>query len=248
MLTLLLSLHALAGPTPVAPRAPLHYKIVAKTTSEIDLSAMGQPSTSIVMTVSGFVSVSMTDTVGGKLADIVVDSSAFDAGQFTAAMPATMTASSQGTLFHVYLVNGKPSAPITSKSVSVQAAQLVPGIEILLAGMRPSRMAESWVDTTKSDTTMAEGGAASTRITTWTAKAGTGGRIEIDGTWTGTTTASVGGGQMEMQITGTTHLTSMPGALTETGTSSGSGQASMNIGGSAIPMKVTTEVTTSATP
>jgi hypothetical protein len=248
MLTLLLSLHVIAGPTPVPARAPMHYKIMAKTNTEIDLTAMGQPSQNIVMTVSGFVSVTMTDTAGGQLANVTVDSSTFDAGMYTAQMPPGMTASSQGTVFHVYLVNGKPNAPIAATPVSVQAAQLVPGIELMLAGMRPTRLAESWVDTTKSDTTMAQGGASSTRITTWTAKAGTGGRIQTDGTWTAKTTATIGGGQMEMQMTGAAHVTAMPGALSENGSSSGSGQANMNIGSNVIPMKVSFEVTTSATP
>jgi hypothetical protein len=249
MLLLLLSLHVLTGPTPPTTRAPMHYKIVAKTTSDIDLSAMGQPSQSIVLTVSGFVSVSVTDTVGGKLANITVDSSTFDAGMFTAQMPAEMTASSKGTVFHIYLVNGKANAPIAPTPAGIQAGQLVPGIELMLAGMRPTKAADSWVDSTASDSAAVPGGTAMTRVTTWTAKAGAGGRMQIDGTWTGATTVGAGSPmKMEMQMTGIVHVTSMPGALSETGTSTGNGQASMNIAGSAIPMKVTTEVTTIATP
>ena len=247
MLTLL-SLHLIAGPTPVPVRAPMHFTIVAKTSTQLDLSAMGAPAQDIVMTVSGFVSVMITDTVGGKLASIVVDSSRFDAGMFTTQMPPAMTASSQGTVFHVYLVNGKANAPISATPVSVQSAQLVPGIELMLAGMRPTRLAESWVDTTKSDTALAEGSTASTRITTWTATAGNDGRMQTDGTWAGTTTVGAGPMKLEMQMTGVVHVTGMPGALSETGRSTGNGQANMNMGGNSIPMKVTTEVTASATP
>lgn len=247
MLALILAVIIMPTPPP-APPAPIHFRIVSKTTTDIDLSAVGQPAMTMVMTVSGFVSVTMTDTVGGKLANITVDSSTFDAGVFAAQMPPEMTASSQGTVFHVYLVNGKPSAPITATPVSVQAAQLVPGIELLLGNMRPTKLAESWVDTTKSDTTMAEGSAATTRVTTWTAKAGANGRIQMDGTWTGTTTVGAGPMKLEIQMTGAAHVTGMPNALSETGTVTGNGQGSMNMGGSAIPMKVTTEVTTSATP
>ena len=248
MLTLLLSLHLIAGPGPVPVRAPMHYTIVAKTNTEVDLSAMGQPSQTIAMTVSGFVSVTLTDTVGGTWADIAVDSSTFDAGMFTAQMPPEMTASSQGTRFHVFLVGGKPAKPISAVPVSVQAAQLVPGIELLLGGMTPRTATASWVDTTRSDTTVEQGTAASVRVTTWAAKAGDNGRLQLDGTWIGTTTVGAGPTKMEMQMTGAVHVTGMPGALTETGSSTGSGQATMNIGGNQIPMKVTTEVTTSATP
>ena len=248
MMMLLLALHGIGGPTPAASRAAAHYKFVAKTTTEVDLSAMGAPSQSIVMTVAGYASVAMTDTVGGKVVTVTVDSSSFDAGEFTAAMPAAMTASSRGTVFHIYLVHGAPSAPITSTPMSVQAAQLVPGIELMLVGMRPAGMAERWVDTTTSDTTMAEGGARSTRITGWTTRPGTGGRIQVEGTWTGTTTVAAGGGQMDMQMTGVVHVTAMPGALSESGASSGTGTGNMNMAGSAIPMTVTTEVTAAATP
>jgi hypothetical protein len=52
----------------------------------------------------------------------------------------------------------------------------------------------------------------------------------------------------EMQMNGVVHVTGMPGTLSETATSTGNGQASMNMMGSAIPMKVTMEVTTSPTP
>ena len=51
MLTLLLSLQVIASPTP--PPAPTHYKILTKTSTELDLSAMGAPSQSIVMTCDG---------------------------------------------------------------------------------------------------------------------------------------------------------------------------------------------------
>lgn len=251
MLILLATVQAFLGTyEPVRPpmQAPAHYKIVSKTTSELDLSAMGAPSQSVVISVSAWVSVTLSDTTGGKLAHVVVDSSSFDAGAITAAMPPEMTASSQGSVFHVYLVNGKPHGPMLPTTPNMQAVQLVPGLELLLAGTRPTRAAETWIDSSKADTTVESVGAAVTRVTNWTAKAGAGGKLEVDGTWKGTTTVgSAGPMQMEMQMSGTTHVSGVPGLLSE-GSSTGTGQANMNIGGNAIPMKVTMDVKTTAVP
>lgn len=247
MLILLASLQAFLGTTePVRP--PMHYKIVTKTTSNIDLSAMGAPSQSISMAVSAWVSVTLSDSAGGKLAHIVIDSSSFDAGELTAMLPPEATASAQGATFHIFLVNGKPTTPMLPTPASIQAGQLVPGIELLLAGVRATRAADTWTDSAKTDTSLAEASAAISRVTTWTAKAGANGTVEVDGKWTGTT--SVGGGgpmKMDMLMTGTTHISGVPGGLS-VGTSTGSGQANMNISGNAIPMKVTMDVATSATP
>lgn len=247
MLMLLASLHALIGPVNPAPPS-MHYKIVTKTTSELDLTAMGQGQQSVVLSISAWVSVTLSDTTGGKLAHIVVDSSTFDAGQFTSAMPPEMTASSQGSIFHVFLVKGKPTTPMMPTPTNIQAAQLVPGIELLLTGVRQTRAAESWIDSSRADTTVADVGAAISRVTTWTAKAGSGGKLELEGNWKGTTTVGAGSPmKMEMQMSGTTHLSGVPGSLSE-GTSTGTGQANMNIAGSAIPMKVTMDVSTAAVP
>jgi hypothetical protein len=248
MLLALLALHSLAGPGPVPVRVPLHFKISAKTTTVVDLSAMGQPSQNVIMTVGGFVSATTTDSAGGVVASIVVDSSTFDAGEFTAALPPEMTASSKGTVFHVFLVNGRPAAAVSAKPATVQSAQLLAGVELLLAGLRPRTANESWVDTAKTDTTVAQGTAAGTRITTWKASPGTAGRIQLDGSYTGTTTVGAGPMSGEMKMTGTSHVLAMPGMLSESGTLSGGGQANMNMQGQSIPMKVTMEVTATAIP
>jgi hypothetical protein len=53
---------------------------------------------------------------------------------------------------------------------------------------------------------------------------------------------------MDMQVTGTSHVTTMPGELARSATSSGTGSAALNMGGASLPMKVTTEVTTTLLP
>jgi hypothetical protein len=247
MLTLLLSLHGMTGPTPVPRPAPMHYKIVSKQSIDIDLSAMGQSVMNIVMTSTAFVAVNVSDTTGGKVVNVVVDSSSFDGGAVAAQLPPDFTASSTGAAFHLYLVNGKPSGPIAPVPVTIQAAQLASGIELILAGMRPMKDASTWADTTVADSTSPSASALA-RTITWTAKAGSAGRMQVDGAWTGTASVGQGMTKMDLQLTGTAHVVAMPGALSESGTSTGSGQASMNMGGSSIPMKVTMDVSTSTMP
>ena len=89
MLSLLLALHLLPGPVPTPDTT--RYLIVTKVSSLVDLSAVGQAVTTITMTTSAYVTVALSDTAGGRLAHVVVDSSTFDAGQYTDQMPAAMT-------------------------------------------------------------------------------------------------------------------------------------------------------------
>ena len=93
-------------------------------------------------------------------------------------------------------------SPLLPTPASVQAAQAVVGIEMLLSGLRSAKVGDRWVDTVKSDTAMAEGSSKGSRIANWTVKAGEGGQLEFDATWSGTTTNNVGGMQMEMMMTG----------------------------------------------
>jgi hypothetical protein len=70
----------------------------------------------------------------------------------------------------------------------------------------------------------------------------------LDATWTGTTTVSAAGAGMEMQLTGESHVTFVPGQLSTRATSTGGGSASMNMAGNNLPMKITTEVTATQLP
>jgi hypothetical protein len=241
MLILLLSMHGIPGPAPKPPAA--HYRIVTKTTSEVDLSAMGQPSQSVVMVTSAFVSITVTDSAAGRIAHIIVDSSSFDAGPLTSQMPPEMTASARGTVFHAFVVNGHVMSQLTPVPASLQAAQAVNGLELLLAGLRTTKAGDTWVDTMKTDTTMSEGAAKGSRISTWTAKAGDGGAIQFDATWTGTTTVKAPTGQIDMKMSGTSTILTAAGQLARSVSSLGIGSAAMAVGGMSIPMKVTTEVT-----
>jgi hypothetical protein len=246
MSMLLLVFQVLAGPLPVHAR--LRYKIVTRTNTDIDLSAAGQGSQTIALVSTTFVTVNLSDTTGGQLAYIVVDSSAFDGGAIAAQLPAEMLADPKGATFHLFVVNGKSRSSILPTPMSVQAVQAAGGIELLLTGLRRLKAGDTWTDTTMSDTSTAGASAKGSRVATWTAKPDRGSALQLDATWTGTTSAGFGQAQMEMKVTGASHVSAVPGELAQKANSTGTGSATMNVAGMNLPMKVTTDVTTTQLP
>lgn len=75
-----------------------------------------------------------------------------------------------------------------------------------------------------------------------------GGMLQPDAAWTGTTTIGAAMGQMEMQLTGASHVRFTPGQVATAATSSGTGSASMTMAGANLPMKITSEVTATQIP
>jgi hypothetical protein len=243
---LLLVLHMLAGPLPA--RAPLRYKIVTRTNTDMDLTAAGQGPQTFVLISTTFVTVNLSDTTGGRVANIVVDSSAFDGGAITAQLPAEMLADPKGATFHLLVVNGKSKSSLLPTPMSVRAVQAAGGIELLLTSLRKLKAGDTWTDTTMSDTITAGASAKGSRVAVWTAKPDQGNALQLDATWTGTTSAGFGQAQMDMKVTGESHVTAVPGELAQKANSTGSGSATMNMAGMNLPMKVTTDVTTTQLP
>ena len=132
--------------------------------------------------------------------------------------------------------------------MSVQAVQAAGGIELLLTSLRRLKSGDTWTDTTMSDTSTGAGSAKGSRIATWTAKPDQGSALQLDATWTGTTSAGFGQAQIEMKVAGTSHVTAVPGGLAQKANSTGTGSATMNMAGMNLPMKVTTDVTTTQLP
>jgi hypothetical protein len=240
MLTLLLSLHLLGGPVP--PRAPVHYHLTNRVS--VEMTMMPAP---IVLLQSAYVTISLTDSAAGQVARVVIDSSTFDAGQFGAAMAGQMAEDPKGVTLHAYIVNGRalsidPSAP------NVQALQLIPALQLLFSGTRAAKSGDSWVDSTLADTTASSAVTKASVITSWKASSAPDGATQLDGTVTGTMTMGAGAMQLEIQTTGSSHVTSRARQLPTSATASNSGQGNMNAGGQAIPMKVSTDLSATLIP
>ena len=245
MLSILLALTA-GTPTPAAP---VRYHIAAKSTTEVDLSALGQGNQTYPVSVSAYVSVTVSDSGAGHLVHVVIDSSSFDAGAAAAYLPPEMVASPNGIFYHLYVVHGSSVGTITPSRTSFQAAQLAPAIALLLPGLRAGQPGDTWADTVRTDTTVAGTGTNSgTNITTWTVKSVEGGVQQIEGVIAGKST--VGGAQMQMELSmaGTIHTSAPSGGLASDATSKASGQANMSMGGNNVPMKMTLEMTATKLP
>ena len=134
MSILLLVLQLLAARSLV--HAPLRYKIVTRTNTDIDLTAAGQGSQTIALVSTTFVTVNLSDTAGGQLANIVVDSSAFDGGAIAAQLPPAMLAIPRERPSISLSSMASRSRPILPTPMSVQAVQAAGGIELFLTGLR----------------------------------------------------------------------------------------------------------------
>jgi hypothetical protein len=240
ILPLLLSLHSMAGPGPVAP--PARYKIISKTVVDVGMGGMAP----ITMTTAGFVSIQLTDSAGGKVVHVVIDSSALDMGELGAMMGdagGPLTESAKGVTLHGLFRNGKMEALVPS-ATNAQAGMLMSGINLLLQGMHVAKAGETWVDSIRADTAAAGMAVKSSMITSWTAKAGQAGAMQFDGVVEGT--SSLGGGgpmQMEMKTTGNSHIDARTGKLPATANLTTKGSSSMDMGGQALNMVFTMEIT-----
>ena len=241
MFALLLSLHTLFGPTPLVP---VHYKLVNKSTVDLGMGGMAP----IALTMSAFVSITMTDSAEGRVANVVIDSSTFDAGEMSAAIGDQMGGSPNGVTLRAYFINGKIQQQITPSTMNLKAKQLAPVIQLLLAGTRTAKPGDAWTDSTVADTAVSAMTSKASLVTLWKASSGANGTMEFDGTVTGTTTVGGGQIQMDMQTSGTSHASRRPGQLPSTATAATSGAGNMNMGGQSLTMKLSTEMSATLIP
>jgi hypothetical protein len=230
MLSLLLSLVSPSNPAP-----PLQYHLLTKATVDV----MGTP---VVLSMSAYVTITVTDSSYGHVASIAIDSSTFDGGQMGAMLAGQAGAGATGVTLRAFYANGKIS-DVTASSDNMQAMTLVPAIQLLLSATRSAKAGESWVDSVGADTTTAATQMMRANlVTAWKASAGQGDALQLDGTVTGVTAFGNGTMQAEIPTTGTSHATGRPGQLPTLATSTRAGQGSMNVGAQALPLKVGTEM------
>ncbi|MEO5799595.1 MAG: hypothetical protein ABIZ70_06740 [Gemmatimonadales bacterium] len=248
LLPSLLALSLLAGVGPAGP--PVKYKFTSKNVTSADLSAMGQGKQDITMSVTAFLAVTMSDTTGGQIAHVLIDSLQLDAGQMGAMLPDSMLQTKPGTFFHLYIVNGKIKDGLTPSQMSMGAAQTLPGIQMLFPGIKADRpVGASWVDTVAVDSTASVAGTdlhiANKTMTTWTVTSQNGDNIVLDATTTGTTTMNLMGNDVQATTSGKQHLVAAKQGPMREGTSETKAEMSMAMAGSSIPM--TTTVTAALT-
>ena len=134
-------------------QAPTRYRVDQVLTQEVDGSAAGQGKQTLSFKTSSFISIALTDSAGGKIMRVVVDSMK---GDSSTPIPPAVLDSVKGAVYRAYISKeGRPGKLEATSGTS--AASQVQGLlsdffPWVRAGIRPG---QSWADT--SVTTTGEG-------------------------------------------------------------------------------------------
>ncbi|HEY4321061.1 MAG TPA: hypothetical protein VGM77_07755 [Gemmatimonadales bacterium] len=242
MIVLLLALNmTLQDPT------PMHYHIEAKTVSKVDVSAMGQGVVTQTVSTTAQITVTMHDTAGGRLADIVVDTATFDAPNASSSgVPPEMIANPTGTTFHIYVVDGKVKGSAVPSTKTLGSAQIAAAMGLMFPGAKPTAKAgESWVDSVTADSSQGTSGQS---VVHWSSAAGSDGELALNGASSGSATVNAAGAPMQMTATGKEEISTVPGGPSHRGNVQLNAHGTMTMSGASIPIDVTTTTTLARIP
>jgi hypothetical protein len=200
MLTTGLSLTALIlmpaavdQPDPTRYRMELSMKNVADLTS----AGMGEMITNVTGTV--WFQLTMSDTTGGRIALIAVDSVNYEAdGQAAMQFAPGLGAGVAGSTVRAYIKDGKVEG---TPQFSVPAAEnpitslVIPALSALFPGISSNEARSSWVDTTNSETNNQAGSQVTEAIATWTINGREGNLLLIAGSTSSAVSSSTPEGQ-----------------------------------------------------
>lgn len=255
MIAGLLTVATLLGAS-VGPTAPQRYRIEMKAQQEVDATALGGGKQNTDIGVIGFVSVTMSDTTGGRLAHIVIDSMVYGPGMEAPPGFTDEPATAKGLFFHAYVVDGKIKGSIAPNTPHQLAGLITGGLESLFPGVRASsKMGDTWSDTVKVDKTTEDGTATkSTTMIDWKVAGGTAGAFTYEGKSNGTATSEgptpQGNRTVSAKITGTRSLTGPAAGPITKGSFKTMQDVLVLMDGMTdpIPVAVVTEVTITALP
>jgi hypothetical protein len=160
------SLAALAAAAPTSP-APVtaRYRIDQTLTQDIDATAAGQGRQSISFSTSSFVTLTLTDSVGGRAVRLVVDSMV---GDSAAPIPAVVFDSAKGAEYHAFL----SAAGKLSELEAVSASPVAYRVQGFLSDFFPwvkagVKTGEQWADTSSKATTDGTDSVVVERVTSY---------------------------------------------------------------------------------
>jgi hypothetical protein len=256
MLAGLLVLAGVAGPIH-GSLPPMRYKVEYNRTQEFDLASLGAPNQVSNLKFTGFITVSTMDTTGGQLAHIVLDSLTIqaDGASFAAQFAQASADSAKGGFVHAYILNGRPKGTPKPSVAGNTVLGLVGSVaNLLFPGAKPgTKVGDTWSDTTKVDTTIAQGGqeAHQTGVNTvkWSVSGMEGTALMLDGAATSHMNMDMNNGQtVEVTATGT-HQAAWPGSGPTTRvTSKVSNNLLVNVPSVPTPISGTDVVTVTITP
>ncbi len=139
-----------ALPTRTAP-VTARYRVDQTLTQNVDATGAGKGKQSVSFSTSSFLSLTLTDSVGGRTVRVVVDSMR---GDSTSPVPASVFDSARGAEFHAFLTAAGKLSDLEAVSVSPAAyrvqgflSDFFPWVKV---GVKPN---ERWADTSSKTTT-----------------------------------------------------------------------------------------------
>lgn len=209
------------GPNGPDKPATMRYKVDVAVKQAVDLTPMGQGVMDSDINAAVWVAVTMSDTAGGQLAHLVIDSMSVEAtGMAGAQFPQEAVNAARGAFFHAYIVDGKVKGTPTL-SVENNIAVMVlgaPALSALFIGMpEGKKVGDTWTDTTN---TAPEGGngMSGQSVVEWKVTGMDGEAYVVTGTSTGTVSGEQQGQQISGTVEGTTEATTTPGGPAKSAT------------------------------
>lgn len=197
-----------ARPEPVAPVTTLKYQVSLAINSVVDLSAFGAGSQTTTVGMSGYFTMTLKDTTGGRALTAVLDSLKVDSASQGQALLQATADSAAGSTWHGLVT---PKGKVQGLSMA-QGGGGARQFETVLAGFFPTGSAatrkkgETWVDTLSYTSTNPDGTSVANVVTTYTAAGeatyGTGKALQLNTTSVTTSTSSQVTEQGEMTMEG----------------------------------------------
>jgi hypothetical protein len=173
------ALGAVALALPAARTAPVttRYRIDQSLTQEVDATAAGQGKQSLTFTTSSFVTVTLTDSAGGKAIRVVVDSMR---GDSAAPIPPEVLDSARGAVFQGYVTpEGRPTR-LAAAGANPSAAQIQGLVSDFYPWARAGiKVGEAWTDTSTVTTGSAPDTVTVRRVTRYRAAADQSGKRPV---------------------------------------------------------------------
>lgn len=196
---------------------PERYRVDLKITQSVDLTPLGQGVMDSEGDASIFVTVTMSDTTGGQLAHVVIDSMTLVAtGNIAQQISSSAVDSVRGKFLHAYIVDGKVKGTPTPSDAENPALGLAgSALSALFLGIPEGKGAgDTWADTTRSTPPAdGSGGLTSESVTSWTATGMDGDAVVISGTQNGTVSGEMNGQSVSGTVEGTIEATAIPRGL-----------------------------------
>lgn len=187
----------------VAPQDTIRYAFDSKIDQDVTSPEAPLQNT---LTLRGWLSVVMRDTAGGRIAVVIIDSSAAEASN--AMIPLDMLKIPNGLTLRLHVVDGE----IVDTDMAEPTMGSIQGMGIVAllfsAPKSDGAVGHAWADTVVVDSTVAGGTMHVRTVNNWKLVARDGDVMTVEGSTDGNMTGDMGGGGMTAKTTGTTTLSS----------------------------------------